>query len=57
MGGLHEKQSMRSLQMVQTRLTVVLPHKRLEQTDEHILLDLALELGIRRERAERVVLD
>jgi hypothetical protein len=45
------------LRVTQTRLTEVLPHKRLEQTDQHVLLDLALELGIRRERAERVVLD
>jgi hypothetical protein len=63
MGVMHLKQSVRSVRLVRlvrlvhSRLTVVLPHKRLEQTNEHVLLDLAFELGIRRERAERVVLD
>jgi septum formation topological specificity factor MinE len=57
MGPMHAKRSMRSSRVVLTRLTVILPHERLEQADEHVLLDLALELGVRRERAERVVLD
>jgi hypothetical protein len=56
-GGRHSSVIRQLSSRSTAQLTVVLPHKRLEQAYEHLLLDPPLELSVRRERPKRVVLD
>ena len=40
-----------------TRRTLVLPYESLQEPDQHLLVDLALELLVRSECPESVILD